>query len=137
MNPSDLPARVQALLDVALNHHLGLVFDRHETHTAHAHFDMGPQHLAFGGLHGGALYVLLDAVCLLALLPALAPGQHAVTHDLHISMMRPVAAGAHCQLTARVIKLGRSLAFLEASATVNGQVVASARITKSLITMSQ
>ena len=99
---------------------------------ARAHFVVGAAHEAFGGTHGGALYALLDAVCMLALLPALPAGQHAVTHDLHVSMMRTVRPGARCDLEGQVVRIGRTLAFIEGVARVDGQVVASARVTKSL-----
>jgi acyl-coenzyme A thioesterase PaaI-like protein len=98
MTHSDLQSRLQAILDVPLNRHLGLVFEE-ATETAggavaHARFDVQAHHLAFGGLHGGVLYALMDAVSMLALLPALAPAQHAVTHDLHASMMCTAQAHA-------------------------------------------
>ena len=136
MTHSDLQSRLQAILDVPLNRHLGLVFEE-ATETAggavaHARFDVQAQHLAFGGLHGGVLYALMDAVSMLALLPKLAPAQHAVTHDLHASMMRTVAQGACCQLSAQVLRQGRTLAFIEATARVEGALVASARVTKSI-----
>ena len=130
--PADLAARVRAILDVPLHRHLGLTFDGHEPGVAHAHFDAGAAHEAFGGIHGGVLYALLDAVCMLALLPTLPGGRHAVTHDLHVSMMRPVRPGALCRLEGRVARAGRTLAFIDGIARVDGQVVASARVTKSL-----
>jgi len=132
MTSTDLQSRYRAILEIPLHRHLGLVFDGAEDGVARAHFDATPEALAFGGLHGGVLYTLADAVCMLALLPSLDPSQHAVTHDLYVSVMRPVPAGARCELTARVLKLGRSLAFLEATAEVDNRIVASARITKSI-----
>lgn len=130
--PADLADRVRVLLDVPLNRALGLAFDGHDAGVAHAHFDAGDLHAAFGGTHGGVLYALLDAVAMLALLPALGAGQHAVTHDLHVSMMRPVPPGARCRLEGRVARKGRTLAFIDATAWVGDQLVASARVTKSL-----
>ena len=136
MISSELQRRRQAILDVPLNRHLGLFIDQDHQETgdgvAHACFDVMPHHLAFGGLHGGVLYALMDAVSMLALLPTLTPAQHAVTHDLHASMMRSVAPGARCRLSAQVIRQGRTLAFIEAKACVDGAVVASARVTKSI-----
>ena len=132
MNASDLRSRYRAVLDVPLNRHLGLVFDGGEDGAARAHFEVGPELLAFGGLHGGVLCTLMDAVCMLALLPSLDPSRHAVTHDIYVSVMRSVPAGTCCRLTARVLKLGRTLAFLEAAAEADGKIVASARVTKSL-----
>lgn len=132
MNLPDLSARNRAVLDVPLNAHLGLVFERCEGGVAHAYFDMKPHHLGFGSVHAGVLYALMDAVGMLALLPSLKASQHAVTHDLHVSVMRPVPAGARCRLTASVVRQGRTLAFMEVAARVDDAVVATARVTKSL-----
>jgi uncharacterized protein (TIGR00369 family) len=115
-----------------LNRHLGLVFDGRADGAAHAHFDVTDAVLAFGALHAGSLYCLLDAVCALALLPSLSEDQHPVTHDIHVSVMRSASKGDRCDLIGRVIKLGRSLAFVEARAEVGGKVIATARVTKSL-----
>ncbi len=133
MDPTDLQTRTRAILDVPLNRHLGLVFDGVDDGVARAHFVATPATLAFGGVHGGVLYALTDAVCMLALLPALDASQHAVTHDLYVSVMRPVPTGAVCCLSARVLRLGRTLAFLEATAEVEGRIVASGRVTKSIV----
>jgi len=132
MDSSDLASRLQVVLDVPLHRHLGLVLDGHENGAALAHFDVGPNHSGFGNLHGGVIYVLFDATCMLALLPSLDASQHAVTHDLHVSMLRPVPVGARCRLEARVVKVGRSLAFMDAAALVDDRLVATARVTKSL-----
>lgn len=129
-----LAQRVQALIDVPLNRHLGLVFDHHDAAgVAHAHFDPHEGLRAYGRLHGGALYALLDAMGLLALQPRLRPGQHAVTHDLHVSMLRAAPEGARVALRAELLKLGRTLAFIDARAEAGGQVLATARITKSIV----
>jgi acyl-coenzyme A thioesterase PaaI-like protein len=66
------------------------------------------------------------------LVPHLADSQHAVTHDLHVSFMRSIPTGARCDLCASVSRIGRTLAFLEVSAHVDGKLVATARITKSI-----
>jgi len=132
--PAGLAGQVQALVAVPLNQHLGLVFDHHDAQgVAHAHFDPHPGLLAYGRLHGGALYALLDAMGLLALQPRLRPGQHAVTHDLHVSMLRAAPPGTRVQLRAEAVKVGRTLAFIDARAEAGGQVLATARITKSLV----
>ncbi len=127
-----LARKVQQILDVPLHRHLGLVFDGHADGQSHAHFDVGPESAAFGGLHGGILYLLMDATAMLALLPSLTASQHAVTHDIHCSVMRPVSPGARCRLVGSVLRVGKTLAFVEATASVEGKLVASARVTKSL-----
>ncbi len=132
-----LDERQQAVLDIPLNRHLGIRYDGMRDGAAHAHFYSTPALATFGGqLHGGALSTLCEVAGFLALVPSLPADQHAVTHDLHLSLMRAVPAGARCDLSARVVRLGRTLAFIDVSAMVEGQLVASARITKSLIARS-
>jgi uncharacterized protein (TIGR00369 family) len=125
--------RQQVLLDFALHRHLGLAFETSADGTASAGFVVGPQHVAFGGLHGGVLYALMDAVGMLALLTRLAPEHHAVTHDLHVSVMRGAALGDRVVLAAQVARLGRSLAFVDVAARVGETVIATARVTKSVV----
>lgn len=132
MSSNEQAPRHQAILDVPLHRHLGLVYEDSADGVANAWFDVGPQLVAFGGLHGGVHYLLMDAVAMLALLPLLEPDQHAVTHDLHASVIRPVAPGARVRLCGRVVRRGRNLAFIDVTAQVDGEVVASARVTKSL-----
>ena len=68
--------------------------------------------------------------------PSLSDEEHAVTHDLTVSLMRPVAAGKRVDLTGTVLRRGRAVAFLRAEATVDGEVVAAAQVTKSVVRAS-
>ncbi len=126
--------RQRAILDIPLNRHLGIVYDGSTDGVAKSHFEAVPALAAFDGqLHGGVLSVLFEAAAFLALAPLLQESQHAFTHDLHVSLMRPVPIGARCDLTARVMRSGRTLVFLDVSAHVDEKLVASARITKSIV----
>ena len=126
--------RQQAVLDLPLNRHLGIRFDGLVDGVAKAHLHCTPELATFGGhLHGGALSSSCEVTGFLALLPQLESHQHAVTHDIHVSLMRGVPAGARCDLSGQVIRLGKTLAFLDVRASVDGLLVASARITKSII----
>jgi uncharacterized protein (TIGR00369 family) len=129
--------RQRDVLDIPLNRHLGIVFDGSVDGIAKSHFQSTPELATFDGqLHGGALSVLFEVAAFLALAPLLKETQHAVTHDLHVSLMRPVPTGARCDLEAHVVRSGRTLAFLEVRAYVEGKQVASARITKSIIALT-
>jgi uncharacterized protein (TIGR00369 family) len=86
-----------------------------------------------GVLHGGVVTTLLDTVCYLALLPHLDDQEHAVTHDLTVSLLRPVAAGKRVDVVGTVLRRGRTVAFMRAEATVDGDVVAAAQVTKSVV----
>ncbi len=132
--PTTTLERQQAVLDLPLNRHLGIRYDGLIDGVAQAHLHCTPALATFGGhLHGGALSSCCEVTGFLALLPQLADHQHAVTHDIHVSLMRGVPAGARCDLSGRVVRLGKTLAFIDVTASVDGALVASARITKSII----
>lgn len=86
-----------------------------------------------GVLHGGVVYSVLDVVSYIALLSQLAPEQDAATHDIHVSVMRPSREADVVEFSAEVEKLGRSLAFITAKAQVKGKTIATARVTKSIL----
>ncbi|GAA3184392.1 hypothetical protein GCM10010531_43220 [Blastococcus jejuensis] len=130
----DTTARVQSVLDIPLNRFLGMQLRDEADPSAGIWFPVGPsaQNQA-GVLHGGVVTTLLDTACYLALLPHLAPEEHAVTHDLTVSLLRPVAAGSRVDVTGTVLRRGRAVAFLRADASVDGVVVAAAQVTKSVV----
>lgn len=86
-----------------------------------------------GALHGGVIYALCDVAAYAALLSLLADDEDAVTHDLHVSLLRPAQTGERVQFSAQVLRRGRSLAFIDAQALRGDTVLASARVTKSLL----
>lgn len=69
-----------------------------------------------GVLHGGILYAVIDVAAFLALVPLFAPGEMAVSHDVHVSVMRPVPKGATLELRAEVRRRGRGIAFMQVEA---------------------
>lgn len=128
--------RDEVVLAIPLNRQLGLTFEGRGADGTVTRFAVTEDLGAFGGLHGGALYTLLDATCLLALLPLLGKSEHAVTHDLHVSVMRAAPVGSTVCITGRVVRRGKQLAFLEARAECDGKLVAAARVTKSIVAAS-
>ena len=134
--PSDRApdAHVQAVLDIPLHRFLGVELRDDADPSAGIRFPVGTaaQNPA-GMLHGGVVYALLDVASFLALLPSLADGEHAVTHDVSASLLRPVRAGATVDVTATVLRRGRAVAFMRAEATVEGQLVATGQVTKTVI----
>lgn len=69
-----------------------------------------------GVLHGGVLYAMIDVTAFLALVPLFAPGETAVSHDVHVSIMRPIPKGATLELRAEVRRRGKSIAFMQVEA---------------------
>jgi acyl-coenzyme A thioesterase PaaI-like protein len=76
---------------------------------------------------------LLDVAAYLALLPHLTDQEHAVTHDQSVSLLRPVSAGRRVEVRGSVLRRGRAVAFLRAEATVDGVLVATGQVTKTVV----
>ncbi|MCR9219679.1 MAG: PaaI family thioesterase [Alphaproteobacteria bacterium] len=128
--------RVAGVLEVPLHRFLGFEATAIGAGAAAGRFRVGEAARSnIGMLHGGVLYSLLDATSYLALASDLAAGTTASTVDVSFSMLRPVAAGATVEMTARLDRLGRSLAFLQAEARVEGKLVAKAQLTKAVVTL--
>ena len=131
---TETAARVEAVLDIPLNRFLGVRLRDPADPAAGLWFPVGAsaQNQA-GVLHGGVVTTLLDTASYLALLPRLSDTEHAVTHDQTVSLLRPVAADARVDVTATVLRRGRAVAFMRAEAVVDGELVATAQVTKSVV----
>ena len=127
-------ALLEAMQTFPLHRQFGFTITSHGDGLCEAACTIDSAHLNFGGVvHGGVMYLLLDVTAYCAAVTILPADTNARTHDIHVSMMRPTPAGAQLVLRAAVRKRGRSLYFIDSEATSNGQLVASARITKSLV----
>ena len=134
--PSDtvVAARVRAVQEIPLHRFLGMQLRDPEDPPAGVWFPVaGPAQNQAAVLHGGVVYTLLDVAAFLALIPQLGDEEHAVTHDLTVSLLRPVAAGQRVDVVGSVLRRGRTVAFLRAEAAVGGEVVAAAQVTKSIV----
>lgn len=129
----DWQQRVTDVLAMPLNVYIGLAWNGTEGSVARTSFVVRHEHLALGSLHAAMLYAAMEATCLFALLPALGKNNRAVTHDFHASVMRTVGLGETCEIDSRVVKHGRTLAFIDANAKVADKLVATARVTKSIV----
>ena len=88
-----------------------------------------------GMLHGGTLYTLSDVCAYVGLLSILTSEQEAVTHDIHVSVMRPARLHDEVIYTSRLVKMGKSLCFIDVKAESKDQVIATARVTKSIVNL--
>ncbi len=126
--------RVAAVLAIPLHRFLGIALLDPRRPAAGLVLDVGEPALNNAAmLHGGIVTALLDVACYLALLEHLGPAENAVTHDLSVSLVRPVSQGRRVHLAGSVVRRGRSIAFLRSEATVDGVVVATAQVTKTLV----
>jgi uncharacterized protein (TIGR00369 family) len=114
----------------------GLELVHQEPGKAWCRFEVNANSISLSAtLHSGVLYGLLDATSHLALLPMLEAGEHAVTIDFHVSIVRSVPPGARVALRAEVVRKRSSVAFVRCEAqTVEDAAgtVALATITKAI-----
>lgn len=128
--------RLNAIRELPFHRYLGV---------AELHADNGAGRLLFtvseatvnpaGVLHGGVIYTLCDVCAYAGLTSMLAPGTEAVTHDIHVSVLRAAKLGEVVSMTSAPVKIGRSLCFLDVTAKVNDRIVATARVTKTLVNL--
>lgn len=86
-----------------------------------------------GVLHGGVVYTLSDLCAYAGLLSILDSNLEAVTHDLHVSVMRSVASNAQVTFESQIQKMGKRVCFIDVSVSSSKERIASARVTKSII----
>jgi uncharacterized protein (TIGR00369 family) len=84
-------------------------------------------------LHAGYLYAVSDLAAYVALLSLLDPQESAVTHDIHVSVMRSAQQGERVEVCAEVVRRGRTLAFIDARCEADGRLLSTARVTKSMM----
>lgn len=85
-------------------------------------------------MHAGVVYMLCEVACYTAVLMDLDEEEMATTIDSHFNFLRPVVPGETLKIRGRLLRRGKSAAFMEAEAFVNNKMVAKATITKAIIT---
>ena len=126
--------RLQKVIDLELHRFLGSTGLVSNNGRGGLSFVVG-NHTAnpAGVLHGGVVYLLCDVCAYAGLLSILPDDREAVTHDIHVSVLRAVNLGDTVQMTSRILKQGRILCFFDVQAVVADELIATARVTKSLI----
>jgi uncharacterized protein (TIGR00369 family) len=123
-----------ALREHALHRMMGVQFRTAQGGKAHLSFVVAPEMIVpAGALHAGYVYTARDLASYAALMSELDHDVGAVTHDLHVSVMRTAGAGEMVDVHAEIVRRGRTLAFLDARAVCGDRLLATARVTKSLI----
>ncbi len=129
---------LQAMQDFPLHKQFGLELLDHGEGRCRARCTVGSAHLNYGGVvHGGVMYLLLDVVAFCAAVTVLPEGTNAATHDIHVSVLRATPDAAELEFEAVVRKRGRSLYFIDVEASAGGKLMASARVTKSLMPLGR
>jgi uncharacterized protein (TIGR00369 family) len=130
-------ARVRAVLGIPFHRFLGMELRDPADPAAGIWFPVAePTMNPAGSLHAGVIYSLMDVASFLALICHLGDHEHAVTHDLTVSLLRPVGPDKRVDIAGTVLRRGRAVAFMRAEATVDGEVVAAAQVTKSIVRAS-
>lgn len=129
-------ARIAQILRHPLHRAMGLHDLQAEDGRAWFEVQVGADMVnAAGMLHGGIVYTLADLCCLAAVSTQLPADRLAVTHDLHVSLLRAARLGQHARFESQVLKLGATLAFLEARVTCGEALLARVNVTKSILSL--
>lgn len=87
----------------------------------------------WGTLNGSVVNGILEMPSFVALLTELEEGYLPVTNDFFLQHVRPLPGAADYELVGTLLRKGRTMAWTEATALVDGKPVSFARITKSLV----
>lgn len=87
----------------------------------------------WGTLNGGVLNSLVEVSAFYALLQELQPNEMPVTNDIFLQHVRPLPGDAEYELTGKLLRKGRTMAWLESTAWVGGKECTFARLTKTLV----
>lgn len=86
-----------------------------------------------GRFHGGVIYILCDVCAYAGLLSLIDDNVEAVTHDIQVSIMRSAKLGDVVYFNSKIIKLGKHICFIDVDVTLSEQIIASAKVTKSIL----
>lgn len=115
----------------------GLTLLSAEEGVARQTFNTGAAALVPGGyVHGGVSAMLLEPTAMFALLTVLPEDRYAVTATSEYRYLRAVPKDAEVLLEAKVVRLGRTLAHMDASLSVDGRPHVEARYVKSVVSAS-
>lgn len=130
--------RLKTFTNMPLHQYLGVESITSEAGNGTLVANVSEQTLNMLGVyHGGVTYTLCDVCAYGGLLSLMADDEDAVTHDFHVSLIRSVKAGETVVFTSTLLKKGRNLCFFDVQAKVGDKLVATARVTKSLLQITK
>ncbi|GAB1261582.1 PaaI family thioesterase [Aurantivibrio plasticivorans] len=105
---------LQAIRDLPFHRYLGIEKLAANDGQATLSLTVNKNTLNPGGMfHGAVAYAIADITAYAAAVSTLEENQEAVTHDLHVSMLRPADDGDRIVTEANVVKRGRSIIFID------------------------
>ena len=135
---AETPGRAAAALDVPLLSFLGASLLDEENPAAGIAFVAGEHSVnAVDFLRGGAISAILDVAAYLSLLPDLDDEEEAITHALFVSYLAAVKVATSLVASGRVLRRGKRLAFVAAELRDRDRLVATAQVTKSVVSGRQ
>lgn len=87
----------------------------------------------WGTVNGAVIGSILEFPAAFSLVSTLEKGQSPVTNDIFIQHIKGVPATAEILFEGRLLRRGRTMAWAESQATVDGQAHAIARVTKTIL----
>ncbi|HQR04256.1 MAG: PaaI family thioesterase [Proteobacteria bacterium] len=87
----------------------------------------------WGTLNGAVINALVELPAYLALATRIPAGLLPVTNDIFLQHLRPLPGAVEYSAIGRVLRMGKSMAWLETEVRVDGKATSLARITKSLV----
>jgi uncharacterized protein (TIGR00369 family) len=133
MSESQLRRRAAFALSVPLLEFLGVSsVDEGDPASGLSLIPEGNALNALDAPHAGALSTVLELAAYLALLPQLADGEEAVTHQISASYLARAEGGAALIAKGDVLRRTRHLAFVSTSLRQEDRLLAMAQVTKSI-----
>ncbi len=133
-----MDSRFQILRDLPLHKYLGLTVREADAGRSVLELVVNTNNAnVFGVLHGGVIYTICDVAGFAALCSVMSEDETAVTHDIHVSCIRPAPFGSTLRVEGTVVQKGRTLAFMDAVAKLGDKIIATARVTKSIVPLKK
>jgi uncharacterized protein (TIGR00369 family) len=84
-------------------------------------------------LNGGVVSSLVEVPSFVALLPTIGDDELPVTNDVFVQHVRPLPGDVAYEMTGRLLRRGRTMAWTEVTVEAAGEPVTLARITKTVL----
>ncbi|MCP4105024.1 MAG: PaaI family thioesterase [Desulfobacteraceae bacterium] len=128
--------RLEKVIDLPLHRFLGVTSIQSDSGNGILSVKINENMINLAGaFHGGVIYLLCDVCAYGGLLSIIDNNTEAVTHDIQVSVMQPAKLGDVVEFRSEIAKLGKRICFIDVKARLTAQVIASARVTKSIISI--
>jgi len=134
MSREEHARRLEHVLNLPLHRFLNLKILEHGPGFSTIELEPSPNSAnAINVVHGGIIYSVLDFTAFVAMLPMMKDTQNAVTHDIHVSLLKPGPIDQPIIFKGSVRKMGRNIAFCDSEAYCGDSLIGIGRVTKSII----